>query len=248
MKRIGLLFGFLLVAMMSFGQQGIVYDEVLVKAPRYAGDMDNLTVKNPNLAPIEQYLFSKLQGMVDEDNNIFSEGTVIVDFTVLADGSIKNVNVQNSVSYDNDNAVVVGILATNGDWKPGSKNGEAVEMQKRVVIAFDNPETPSLRDKSIAYYHSGIKKYFKGEDIQSDATKSANKVYKVSNRKYNTALKRFDMANRFTPENTSIVFMQMKTCEKIGDYDKLYEYEQKLNRLLSFSGGVMKYNFVAIAL
>ncbi len=246
MKRVGFILGFFMLALMCFGQQGIVYDEVLVKAPRYAGDMDNVTVKNPNLAPIEQYLFSRLQAMVDEDNNIFTEGTVIVDFTVMADGSIKDVKVQNSVDYNNDNAVVNGILATDGDWQPGSKNGEAVEMKKRVVIAFDNPDTPTLRQKSIAYYHAGIKKYFKGEDVQSDATKSAEKAVKVSTRKYKGALKRFDMANRFTPENTSIVFMQVKTCEKIGDYDRLYDYEQKLNKLLSFGG--MRINYVAIAL
>ncbi len=246
MKRIVFVLGMILLTFVCYGQQKI--SEITVKAPRYNGNIESIANRNPDLAPIEQFLLYRLSQMVEEENDVYSEGTVVVDFTVLTDGRLKDVEIKNAVSSVNDQAVVAGIMETSGDWIAGKKNGENVEMQKRVVISFDNPDSPSLERKAIAFYRQGVKRYYKADSYSNEYFSSADKIERKTERKLNGALKSFAHATVYVPNDASIVFWQIKTCEKLGDYAQQLQYQNLYDDMFSFEGGILNMHIIAIAL
>ena len=66
-------------------------------------------------------------------NNI--QGRVIVQFTVMKDGSIADMNVKRSVHPLLD-AEAIRILSTMPKWKPGTQRGEAVNVRYTIPVTF----------------------------------------------------------------------------------------------------------------
>ncbi len=246
MKRIVFVLGMILLTFMCYGQQEI--SEITINAPRYSGNIENIANRNEKVAPIEQFLLYRIGQMVEEDGEFYNEGTVVVDFTVLTDGHIKDIEIKNSVSSVNDQAVVAGIMETDGDWSAGMKNGENVEMVKRVVIAFDNPDSPSLERKAIACYRQGVKRYYRADGYSNQYFSSAEKLERKMNRKFHGALRSFAHATVYKPNDASILFWQARTCEKLGDYAGQLRYQNLFDNLFSFESGMENIHVIAIAL
>jgi TonB family protein len=67
------------------------------------------------------------------------EGTVFVDFIVLADGSISEVEVLNDPSDDIDQRLVdeaVRVVSTMPNWAPGQQHGKTVDVKFSLPITF----------------------------------------------------------------------------------------------------------------
>lgn len=65
-----------------------------------------------------------------------AEGTVVVQFEVRPDGTLSDVLVVNSVCPEYDDAVIKAVKASSGMWTPGTKNGQAVTMEKEMAVVF----------------------------------------------------------------------------------------------------------------
>jgi TonB family protein len=66
-------------------------------------------------------------------NNI--TGTVYVDFLVSSTGKVKDVQVGKSLNPQLD-AEAKRVVSSMPDWKPGSQNGKAVDVQMKVPVEF----------------------------------------------------------------------------------------------------------------
>jgi TonB family protein len=67
------------------------------------------------------------------------EGTVFVDFIVLADGSVNEVEVLNDPSDDIDQRFkdeAVRVVSSMPDWAPGQQRGKAVDVKFSLPITF----------------------------------------------------------------------------------------------------------------
>ncbi|MCW3788446.1 energy transducer TonB [Plebeiibacterium sediminum] len=216
MKRV-LLFTVLIVFSLISMAQVYNYEEVIVRAPKYSGPVYGVENTKDMINPISKFLYQDLSNKVQAEYTEFQEGTVVIDFTVNEDGSLENFIVRNSVSYTNDNEVIESIKSTSGKWIPGSKDGVPVQMEKRVVIAFSDENSPALEEQAIYYSTKGIRKFYKAEQCESDPFLSDEVRLKRSDRKYHTALNRFNKAESLRPEEAQIIFWQAKTYEKLGD-------------------------------
>jgi TonB family protein len=67
------------------------------------------------------------------------EGTVFVDFVVLADGSINEVEVLNDPSDDIDQRLIdeaVRVISIMPDWTPGKQHGKTVDVKFSLPVTF----------------------------------------------------------------------------------------------------------------
>ena len=78
-----------------------------------------------------------------------TEGRVIVQFTVRADGSIADCEVKRSVSPELD-AEAVRVCSMMPDWKPGRQRGQAVDVRYTLPVMFrlSSPTAADLADAS----------------------------------------------------------------------------------------------------
>ncbi|GAB2688231.1 hypothetical protein GCM10027037_08350 [Mucilaginibacter koreensis] len=68
-----------------------------------------------------------------KDNNIV--GKVIVAFTVEKDGSLDDIKVDKSLSFDTD-AEAIRLIKISPKWIPASQNGNPVRVRFKVPIQF----------------------------------------------------------------------------------------------------------------
>ncbi len=193
------------------------FDEVTVKAPKYVGPIYGITNTRDIVNPINKFLQADLSIKADGSEYLFQEGTVVIDFTVNTDGSLENFIVQNSVSEVNDYEVIESLKSTSGNWIAGQKDGIAVQMEKRVVIAFSSEDNPSLNEQAVYYSQRGIKKFMRGEQCENDVFLNRQAQIKRSERKYHSALNKFNTAEKLRPGEAQILFWQARTYEKLDD-------------------------------
>lgn len=67
-------------------------------------------------------------------------GTVLVEFVVEKDGSVKTVTVKSGMHRLLDAEAVRGVKSTSGFWKPGTYMGKPVRIYFQVPITFQCPE------------------------------------------------------------------------------------------------------------
>jgi tetratricopeptide (TPR) repeat protein len=63
-------------------------------------------------------------------------GTVVLGFVVTPEGTLNNIHVINSISYEIDMEVIRALKSTEGKWTPGTIDKEAVEMLNEVAVVF----------------------------------------------------------------------------------------------------------------
>ncbi len=216
MKRVLLFFVMIVFSLLSVAQV-YRFDEVTVKAPKYVGPIIGINNARDLVNPINKFLQKDLSYKAENSGFDFQEGTVVVDFTVNIDGSLENIIVQNSVSQANDQQVIASLKSTSGNWIAGQKDGTPVKMEKRVVIAFTSQETPSLEKQAIYYSQRGIRKFYRAEQCENSIFLTDEVKYRRANRKYHSALNKFNYAEKMRPEEPQILFWQAKTYEKLDD-------------------------------
>ena len=63
------------------------------------------------------------------------EGRIVVQFDVCTDGKVRNVKVTRGVSPELD-AEAVRVISSSPDWKPGTVNGEPVNVEVLLPVIF----------------------------------------------------------------------------------------------------------------
>lgn len=139
------------------------------------------------------------------------QGTEVVQFTVTANGEVKNIKVVNSVSPEIDAEVTEAISNTSGMWEPGLKNGVPVDMEREISLAFQI---------------SG----FRNNHFLEKATHLINKGNKALILQNNPkkALKYFDKALRYQPYESTILNSRSIARYMLNDKEGA---QQDLNRM-----------------
>ncbi len=208
-------------AIFSFAQnrQGGMFDEeTVVNQPKFAGVSDALTIYNGNTANISEYIATNLKL-----EDIFSEGTEIIHFTVTADGKVTDFEVVNSVHPEIDSEMIRVLKTTNGMWLPGMSNGQPVEMDKEVAVTF----CPS----------------YDGEDTEAVACKFKEKAtvaFNKANQKFlidgkeRQALRSYNEGIRYLPNDKALLLMRGVCQYAMGHEEDAYEDWTRLKE----NGGV----------
>ncbi len=227
MKKIGLLTGMLLLAVLTFAQSKQL-SEYIVEPPKFIGTNDQQTEFTKENTPICSYLKTQL-----EEGRSFDEGVVVVLFTINADGTLSNFSIENSVSTTTDQAVVNCIRNTSGLWQPGSVNQEPVEMEKTIVVNFVSTDSPTPEQMAQEYLESGINKMNAAVNVMANVNLTQAVAERRANRKLNTALGFMEKADKYKPTEPSITFWQACVYEKIGNEmkrnEKLHEFMEMVN-------------------
>jgi len=217
MKKIGLLTGMLLMAVMTFAQVREL-SETKVESPKFVGSDATKDLNSNGKSAICNYLQNNLQ-----QNNNFAEGVVEVLFTINSDGSVSNIIVENSVAMENDAAVTNCIKKTSGLWSPGMVNGNPVAMEKKVFVNFINPNSKSLEELAQESLELGLKKYQSAVTVKENLNLSEATANKRAERRIKTAISLMNEAHKYQPGEPSIVFWQACAYEKAGNEIKRAE-------------------------
>lgn len=209
MKKTGLLTGMLFVVIFVSAQIKEL-SETLVESPRF--NFEHSHNDDSNRSPVSYYLQESLN-----DGSSYSEGVVVILFTIKADGTLANFTIENSVSKTNDDAVIRSIQSTSGMWNPGLVNGNPVEMQRKFFVRFLNPENKSLEMLAQENINLAIRKYYQAIQTKENICLSAKKADKKADRKLNATLVLLEGANKYQPEEPSVFFWQACTYEQLGD-------------------------------
>lgn len=139
---------------------GEVYENVEVM-PEYPGGMDSLIA----------FLGSNIS-YPDEAKKQGIEGKVFVDFVIDKEGSVREVSAKNKIGYGCDEEAV-RVISLMPEWKPGYKDGKAVNVSYTIPISFkldgnkdkdsvfavvkEMPEFPGGTNALIQYLGANIK-------------------------------------------------------------------------------------------
>jgi TonB family protein len=115
----------MLMAGVAFGQNQEL-NEIEVTAPQFQSKM---------YKSVNDYLNNAVEYPA-KSKNAGLQGTEVVQFIVTPTGETTDFTIINSVSSEIDQEVIRVIKVTDGKWKPGTSNGQAVAMEKEVSVAF----------------------------------------------------------------------------------------------------------------
>lgn len=191
MKNFAIVFFTMFLSMFVFGQnQSTHLMEVEVIPPRFTG-VDNVMMPYSKTTTISNYLAARFEYPVK--NRLLFEGIEVIHFIVNADGLLTDFVVVNSVSPQIDEEVVEILKSSNGMWKPGYNNGEAIAMEKEVTLEIRVGET-----KKVALKHDFEQK------AQYSFSKGTNLFFIKG--KPARAMKFLDAAVRYQPYDKSAYF------------------------------------------
>lgn len=111
-------------------------EEVNVSPPHFTGIENHIySSDKANIAIFNQYMAGVIvYPKIAVDKNL--EGTEVIQFVVNTNGELTDFNIINSISEYIDDAVIKALQSTNGMWKPGTNNNEAVAMEKEISVTF----------------------------------------------------------------------------------------------------------------
>lgn len=199
MKATTILILFIFVAFFSTGQnleKTKVLKGVDVKPPMFTGIKGTVEILNEVAPPsIYDYLRAKIDYPKEAEGR-WRQGTTVIHFTVLPNGTLDDFKAICSVSSDVDKEVIRVLQSSDGMWKPGENNGTPVAMEKEVAITFQMEYSNHLR--------------------------IAQKLYKRGNKKLlknkpQRALKLFDRAYVYQPFSEPLLFARGITRFNVGN-------------------------------
>nr|WP_321453255.1 energy transducer TonB [uncultured Carboxylicivirga sp.] len=222
MKRMGLLVGLLLLTVSIMAQQEKIkqkfIEETRVEAPVFEG--------HEMITDMNEFMVEELSFLSKVDANGV-EGIVSVQFTIEPDGSVVNPHVINSVSNMLDNAVLNAVKKSDKMWMAGKVNGEAITMDKTIYVKFDIPGNESHEKLARENLKLAVKRICMIESIEKDLFITEYKKDKKVNRKAKLAESFLCRAEKYSPDELSILFWQARLFELKGDMDRMNE---KLNQ------------------
>ena len=136
MKTKLILLFFLFISFTAFGQNQEKLKGFSITPPQFTGVESAVPVIIKQQYPsILDYMKTHIT-YPEEAVRYGMQGTVVLGFTVTAEGKITRINVINSVSTKLDEEVIYALERTSGMWKPAYINDEPTEQVQEVSIAF----------------------------------------------------------------------------------------------------------------
>lgn len=125
----------------------IALEERAKKTPTYTDSEGNVVYYKPELEPsfiggekaMMEYLRDNIQFPKDAQEKGV-EGTVFVDFIVVANGSVREVEVTDATNEDVDQSLrteAIRVVTAMPNWIPGRQRGKAVDVKFSLPITFE---------------------------------------------------------------------------------------------------------------
>lgn len=197
---------FLFLMMCSFmllgqNQKPTMLQEIKSSPPKFTGIEKTVPILVEEKYPtIEDYLIKNVV-YPEEDLKFWVQGTEIVQFNVTPMGEITDISVVNSVSKQIDNEMIRVLRTTNGMWRPGFNDQNAVTMEKEVAMVFKVGDMPAKYDFKYwarKHYANGSKMLF----VNSNPKK---------------AIKHFDNGIVLMPNDKALLVLRGLTRYELGN-------------------------------
>ncbi len=226
MKNYGLLLTVLLISVFTFSQNRQL-TETVVTSPYFLGAQNENY--DENSSKMNQYINMHI------NNENLEAGVVVALFTINDDGSVSNISILNSVSTKTDKEVIACLEKSSGLWKPGHVDGKTVSMEKEVHVNFTDPDMPSLQELANTNLERGIMKLQLAEYNSIKYNLTQEQAKRKSARQFKKAIKYLETANKYQPQEPSIIFWQAQVYEKAGYEMQSLEKRNRFNEMTSLS-------------
>lgn len=175
---------------------------------------------------INQYLYNNIK-YPEKSIDCCIQGTEVVKFTVLTDGTLEGIEVINSICPEIDEETVRILKTTDGMWIPGKENGLPINMEKELLITFHldgfhfGTDKEYFKKKATRWYIKGNRALFEKENLKK-------------------ALKCYNNGIRFRPLEDALLNARAIVKYELDDIDGAQKDWDRLKRLV-FRGENEKY-------
>jgi len=163
------------------------------------------------------------------------EGIVAVQFSVAADGSVSDFEIKNHVSFVTDYAVIDCLRKTNGMWIPGKVAGEYTSMEKLVFVKFDVIGNPSHIEIAQRYFSKGVRHFNTALMLDESLYLAEKQKNRKANRQLSRAFNSLDLALKYAPEESSVLFWQARIYEQQGNQEGMNQKLEKYRELVQIN-------------
>jgi TonB family protein len=147
------------------------------------------------------------------------QGTGVIQFVVQPDGKLTDFRVINSICCELDKEFIRVIKTTEGMWKPGSNNGNPVQMEKEVSMMFI-ADCEWCGNQPKAYFTSRAKAYFD----------RANTLF-WEKHNLKKALRKYDQTVKYLPYDASALLLRGLCRYERGDLEGARTDWERINKL-----------------
>ena len=207
----------LLLSFISLGQTNDMnFTEENSTSPKFVG-VENVVEKwnGESSESIVKYICAEIRNSDWAPENK-EQGTEIIKFTVDEKGRLSNFKVVNSVSQEIDEELIKILKLTDGKWKPGTKDGQLVAMEKEINLSFICTEKKDCGN----YFMMKARKNFD----------KANQMMIVKNNP-KKALKYYNQAVQYCPCQTSSLLLRGICKYELGDKEGAVADWKRINEL-----------------
>ena len=169
------------------------------------------TFQNTKYDNLTDYFEKSLEYPLSSINKLL-QGTEVVRFTVSENGAIEDILVLNSVSWEIDGQVIQLLEKTNGNWKPGSIDGQETKMEKEIALIFLLNSYDDMRKIAQNFMVRGNRMIY-----------SKNKPEK--------ALAYFNKAYTLFPYEPDVLEMRLTCLQKMGQTEEAEEFRIRIELL-----------------
>ncbi|WP_372950550.1 TonB family protein [Mariniphaga sp.] len=147
------------------------------------------------------------------------QGTGIVQFVVQPDGRLTDFHVINSVCRELDKEFIRVIKTTEGMWKPGSNNGNPVQMEKEVSMMFV-ADCEWCNNKPREYFMKQAKAYFA----------KANALF-LEKHNLKKALRNYNLTVKYLPYDESALLLRGLCRYENGNMEEARTDWERINKI-----------------
>lgn len=116
-------------------------DEVEISPPTFTGIRNYIDISTIHPNYLQHYLATNVE-YPNEAVKSNKEGVEIIKFKVNALGKVTDIDIVNGVCPAINDEIIRVLEATNGMWRPGTKDGIPVTMEQEVSVVFSLSEDP----------------------------------------------------------------------------------------------------------
>jgi TonB family protein len=173
-----------------------------ITPPKFTGMKgSNPDMNMHKIQTIDDYMLNNITYPAEAIKH-YAMGTEVVAFSVTPEGKVTNIKVVNSVHPSIDEEVISVLKTTNGMWKSGLFNDEAITMDKEISVVF------RFHERSASDNLDRAKHYY---------TKACENL--LVKQKPRQALKNFNNGVVLLPNDISLLVLRGLTRYEIGDKD-----------------------------
>ncbi len=184
-----------------------------VTPPKFIYVDEDMNVQQGNI-----YTYIRDNFQYPDMDSWYVSGTLVVRFTVTSEGGLEKFEVLNSVQDQVDEELMRVIETSEGMWKPGTNNGNSVDMQQEVIFTVKAAATKDQAD-DLDFNKIAAKNYVKGN------------VAFFNKDNPRRALNMYNEAIRYMPLDKSALMVRGLCYYELGKVEKAFADWERVREL-----------------